>query len=404
MSHDVFISYSSHDKLVAEAVVEQLSEHGLRCWRDDSELLVGDHLHPTIVAAIHRSAVVVWLASPSSCDSDWVAAELTEALRRRIRVIPVLLSPLEQIVLRPPLRDLMPLGGLKCHFYTSDQGGKSLARACNRYVSLRLRKRLAAISMIVLMPVIAAVLFSRLSWRLPALGVAQSRVSESSGTNPAVDFFPGLKHPLLKLISQEAPPATPAQSTRPRLACDILWRHPGDKEFRVLNDGEVMTSQVDEYFFLIQTSTAGYLYVFQIDSCGNLNWTFPQNPGDEVSTGRNPVEPGQVIQIPGNDDSQVFFLDDHPGIENLIFVFSAVRWNVLEQQLIALQRKDRPLPAPESTPWQITERGVGGRRKLAKLPVVTKQLEDGIHQLQIAGPELESSGDFLIVRRWFRHE
>ena len=32
MSHDIFVSYSSKDKAVADAIVSALENSGLRCW------------------------------------------------------------------------------------------------------------------------------------------------------------------------------------------------------------------------------------------------------------------------------------------------------------------------------------------------------------------------------------
>ena len=42
MAHDVFISYTIADKVVAEAVYHRLEEAGIRCWIAPRELGFGD--------------------------------------------------------------------------------------------------------------------------------------------------------------------------------------------------------------------------------------------------------------------------------------------------------------------------------------------------------------------------
>jgi TIR domain len=43
MAHDVFISYSSKDKTIADAVLAKLEERGLRCWIASRDIIPGSN-------------------------------------------------------------------------------------------------------------------------------------------------------------------------------------------------------------------------------------------------------------------------------------------------------------------------------------------------------------------------
>jgi WD40 repeat protein len=80
MAHDVFISYSSKDQLVAEKVREFLEEHGIPCWMASREIIPG---HPdwaaAITQAIQSSKIFVLIHSESSNSSDQVLNEIHNA-------------------------------------------------------------------------------------------------------------------------------------------------------------------------------------------------------------------------------------------------------------------------------------------------------------------------------------
>ena len=44
MAHDVFVSYASGDKTVADSVCATLESHGVRCWMAPRDVLAGIHL------------------------------------------------------------------------------------------------------------------------------------------------------------------------------------------------------------------------------------------------------------------------------------------------------------------------------------------------------------------------
>jgi hypothetical protein len=387
MPHDLFLSYSSKDREVAREVQRLLTGGGFRCWWDDAELLGGDNLLPVIRKAIGSCAAVVWLASPDACASDWVMAELTEARRRKIAIVPVLLAPLEEIRLRPPLRDDLSLGGMKCHVY--DGSAESLVRACRGFVRARRRRSLVHN----LFGAVALCLGGALvfTWSRPL--------------TPAAPAAADPKRQLLADLVADGDLVADAATTttRPRILCDMLARRSGARAFAVLNDGDALKSIVDGYILLIQPRTSGYLYVFQVDSAGKLDWVFPKNAASAASTGSNPVPADQVVQIPSGDTPEVLFLDENQGVERIYVVLSASRWDELERRLAAAQAV--PMPSESrGLDANFKNRGVGGRRRVDGIPSAVKPQDDGLLELPCSGLEYEASGNRMIICRWFRHK
>ena len=63
MPHDVFISYSSKDKVYADAVCARLESEGIRCWIAPRDILPGMHWGGAIVEAIESARLMVLLFS-----------------------------------------------------------------------------------------------------------------------------------------------------------------------------------------------------------------------------------------------------------------------------------------------------------------------------------------------------
>jgi HJR/Mrr/RecB family endonuclease len=99
-AHQVFVSYASQDKVVANEIAKSLQQAGVPTWVDSWELAVGDSLATRIHEALDASDTLVVLLSPSSVDSRWVKSEWHTALtreveQRSIHVIPVLVEDCE---------------------------------------------------------------------------------------------------------------------------------------------------------------------------------------------------------------------------------------------------------------------------------------------------------------------
>ena len=88
MAHDVFISYSTHDKLTADAICSIFEANGIRCWIAPRDILPGMDWGESIIDAINASRVMVLILSSSSNTSDQVKREVERAVHKSIVIIP----------------------------------------------------------------------------------------------------------------------------------------------------------------------------------------------------------------------------------------------------------------------------------------------------------------------------
>ena len=88
MPHDVFISYSSKDKVVADATCAVLEARGIRCWMAPRDILPGSEWGAAIIGAIGSSKVMVLIYTSSSNASPQVRREVERAVARGLHVIP----------------------------------------------------------------------------------------------------------------------------------------------------------------------------------------------------------------------------------------------------------------------------------------------------------------------------
>ena len=87
-THDVFISYSSDDKPVADAVCAILEQQRIRCWMTPRDVRPGEEWAGAIVRAIRDARVVVLIFSASSNASRQVLREVERAVHDGAIVIP----------------------------------------------------------------------------------------------------------------------------------------------------------------------------------------------------------------------------------------------------------------------------------------------------------------------------
>ena len=83
---DVFVSYSTNDKLVADALVHFLEEKKIRCWysgRDSS-----GKYSEAIVEAISDASVCIFILSACSMGSEHCRKEIDLALKKKRTIIP----------------------------------------------------------------------------------------------------------------------------------------------------------------------------------------------------------------------------------------------------------------------------------------------------------------------------
>jgi TolB-like protein/Tfp pilus assembly protein PilF len=84
---DIFISYASQDTATADAIVEILERHGLRCWVAPRDVVPGSLYADEIVGAINEAKVVVLVLSEHSVKSPHVGKEIERASSKRRRII-----------------------------------------------------------------------------------------------------------------------------------------------------------------------------------------------------------------------------------------------------------------------------------------------------------------------------
>jgi outer membrane protein OmpA-like peptidoglycan-associated protein len=89
MAHDVFISHSSKDKAVADAVCAILEEHKIRCWIAPRDITPGKEWGEAIIEAIGGSWVMILIFSASANGSPQIRREVERAVNKEVVVVPI---------------------------------------------------------------------------------------------------------------------------------------------------------------------------------------------------------------------------------------------------------------------------------------------------------------------------
>jgi DNA-binding beta-propeller fold protein YncE len=88
VAHDVFISYSHHDKPAADAVCATLEADGIRCWIAPRDVVPGQDWGEAIVDAIRSSRVMVLVFSQHANASPQIKREVERAVNAETVLIP----------------------------------------------------------------------------------------------------------------------------------------------------------------------------------------------------------------------------------------------------------------------------------------------------------------------------
>lgn len=89
---DVFISYSSAEKEIAEKVCDLLELEAVPCWIAPRDVTPGSFWPASIVQAVKNAKVMVLLFSKNSNNSDEVSREVTLAASNKLIIIPIKIS------------------------------------------------------------------------------------------------------------------------------------------------------------------------------------------------------------------------------------------------------------------------------------------------------------------------
>lgn len=77
-----FLSYAEQDNKIAKKISSDLTDHGVKIWFDQQEILVGDSLIERIKEGINRADYLLVLLSKNSNQSNWVRQEIGVAFER----------------------------------------------------------------------------------------------------------------------------------------------------------------------------------------------------------------------------------------------------------------------------------------------------------------------------------
>ena len=92
---DVFISYSNHDKNVADALCGTLESRRIRCWIAPRNMPAGADYPTALVRALNMSRILVLVFSNESNKSGQVMREVEKAVRNGMPIIPFRIENVE---------------------------------------------------------------------------------------------------------------------------------------------------------------------------------------------------------------------------------------------------------------------------------------------------------------------
>lgn len=88
MAHDLFISYSTQDKAIADRLVHELEAKGVRCWMAPRDITYGSDWQQSILDAIASAKALVLVFSAGANTSSTVRKEVLAAVESNVLVIP----------------------------------------------------------------------------------------------------------------------------------------------------------------------------------------------------------------------------------------------------------------------------------------------------------------------------
>lgn len=88
----VFISHSSEDKNIADAICAWLERESVRCWIAPRDILPGTNYGESIIDAIDKSQIMIVVFTSSANISKFVPKEVKRAISKGSIVVPVRLQ------------------------------------------------------------------------------------------------------------------------------------------------------------------------------------------------------------------------------------------------------------------------------------------------------------------------
>lgn len=95
MAHDVFISFKSEDKIIAEKIYAGLTVRGVPCWISSKDITPGADHKLEITPAIQNSQLMLLVFSSNTLKSNQITKEIDLAEERNVRIIPIRIEDVE---------------------------------------------------------------------------------------------------------------------------------------------------------------------------------------------------------------------------------------------------------------------------------------------------------------------
>ena len=88
MVHDVYVSYSTRDKAVADTIVASMEKNNIRCWYQPRDVEQGDNWRIAIFNAIQESKLLLFIFSSSANQTKRLLDELEFAVSKEMMILP----------------------------------------------------------------------------------------------------------------------------------------------------------------------------------------------------------------------------------------------------------------------------------------------------------------------------
>jgi ABC-type oligopeptide transport system substrate-binding subunit len=95
MAHDVFVSYSSKDKAIADTIVAAMENNQIRCWYAPRDIQPSEDWAKAITSAIEQCKVFLMIFSGNANESQHVLDELAFAIDQQTIILPFRVENLE---------------------------------------------------------------------------------------------------------------------------------------------------------------------------------------------------------------------------------------------------------------------------------------------------------------------
>lgn len=136
LGYDVFVSYSSKDKAIADAVVSSLEKNNIRCWYAPRDVKPGEDWGESITNAIEQCEIFLLIFSGNANKSQHVLDEILYAIGEQRTILPFRIENLD------------PTGSMKLHLSSRhwldayDPSWEAYIKGLVSYISIIVQKEI----------------------------------------------------------------------------------------------------------------------------------------------------------------------------------------------------------------------------------------------------------------------